>query len=179
MSARMLTLALGAGLGLAGCGGGSDSPSAPSTRTLPARLPQTVETTTVPPASTPGATASTPAPSATSATRPPRTGTTTPPESVPGGAGDEGGIRVPVAFVLTGGRLQPPSVAVPAFLRLELAVRNRDRRPHVIRFAGHRLSVGAGATAGTIVRGLRKGIYPVLVDGRPAGRVVTGAQPGP
>ncbi len=174
MSVRVLALALGAGL--AGCGGGSGSASAPPTRTLPAQMPQTVETTTVPPASTPGATASTPA---TTATRPPRTGRTAPPESVPGGAGDEGGIRVPVAFVLTGGRLQPPSVAVPAFLRLELGVRNGDRRPHVIRFAGHRLSVGAGAAAGTIVRGLRKGTYPVLVDGRPAGRVVTGAQPGP
>jgi hypothetical protein len=136
-------------------------------------------------------TATTPAPAATApATGPVATtgvppsggssgGTTAPAESQPGGAGDEEAIRVPAAFTIAGGTTTPRTVSVPAFLAIELRLTSRDRQRHVVRVANTETELAAGATAVAEMDGLKRGDYPLLVDGRRAGTLRVGAEPGP
>lgn len=157
--------ALGAGLG--SCGGGDRSATSTATTTAPR--------TTVP-----AATQTEPVATAPSATTPPPDATG--PEGQPGGAGDEEPIRVPARFVIRDGRLSPPEIEVPAFLRVGLSVTSRDGRAHEVRLAAPTrvtLSVPAGGHATTVVPGLRRGRWEISIDGRPAGALVAGAQPGP
>jgi hypothetical protein len=145
------------------------------------------ETTTTAPTTGPASTAAAPATTQTepvatapSATTPPPDATG--PEGQPGGAGDEEPIRVPARFSIRAGRLTPPEIAVPAFLRIGLAVSSRDGRAHEVLLAAPRtvvLRVPAGGRASTTIPGLRKGRWEISVDGRPAGALVAGAQPGP
>jgi hypothetical protein len=86
---------------------------------------------------------------------------------------------VPATFIISGGRLTPPSIGVPAFLRIAFGVVNRDARPYKVRFRGHTLAVPAHGSASVIVTGPKKGRYPVTLDGRPRALIVTGAQVGP
>ena len=137
--------------------------------------------------------APTPAPQATAvATAEPTstatpTGTPTPtateqpsPEDQEGGAGDEAEARVPARFVVTPSGIEPPQVAVPAFLAIELIVVNRTDDPIVVRLEGsHPLPAAAGDTFRARLDGRRKGSY--VVDFGSAGQalLVTGAEPGP
>jgi hypothetical protein len=98
------------------------------------------------------------------------------------GAGDEEPIRVPARFEVRGGRLSPAEIKVPAFLRVELAVRSRDNRPHTVLLAAPRtevLAVPPGGRASLVMPGLPKGRWELSVDGHPAGAIVAGSQPGP
>ena len=98
------------------------------------------------------------------------------------GAGDEEPIRIPAHFEVRGARLSPAEVKVPAFLTIELAVRSRDGRPHTILLAAPRtevLAVPAGGQASVTVPGLQRGRWELSVDGRPAGAIVAGSEPGP
>jgi hypothetical protein len=144
---------------------GSDREGASTT--VPAGA--TTSTSTVPPAST------NPTATAPEATAPP-TDATGP------GAGDEEPIRVPARFEVRGGRLTPSEVRVPAFLTVELEVRSVDGRPHTILLAAPRaevLAVPAGGQASVTVPGLKRGRWELSVDGRPAGAIVAGSEPGP
>jgi hypothetical protein len=138
-------------------------------------------------------TTSTPRPVATapSATEPPpdATGPATVP---PGGAehtgrdqdqaGGEEPVRVDAQFTLRGGRLSPSTVTTPAFLAVQVSVRNLDgaAREVVVR-AGrqYRLSVGPGRRATRLIPGQPAGSYAVLVQGRRRGALVFGGEPGP
>jgi len=116
---------------------------------------------------------------ATTAAKPHTSTTSTSPESQPGGAGDETGIRVPATFTIRNGRLSPPSIGLPAFLRISFGVRNLDANAHRVVFRGHTLAVPAHGSASVLVTGLKKGSYPVTLDGRRRALIVTGVQAGP
>jgi hypothetical protein len=99
---------------------------------------------------------------------------------VPGGAEP---VRVPATFrVVDGGRLSPPTVSAPAFLAIELSVTSADGRAHTVQLKADRtygLRVPAGGRGSVRLRGQRAGEYPVIVDGRPGGRLAIGGEPGP
>jgi len=138
-------------------------------------------TTAAPPATT-----STAAPTTGStATAPPsaRTTATTPPPTAGSSAG--GGsepIRIPATFTLRGGRLRPATVSVPAFLAVEVSVRNLDGVPRVVTVVAdrpYRLSVPPGGRAVRMVPGQRHGTYPVVVTGGGRALLIAGGEPGP
>jgi hypothetical protein len=145
----------------AGCGsdGGSTSSTPPSTNAQP--------TVSVP---TP-----TPTPTATApATRP---GTV---ESQPGGAGDEQPAVVPATFKINSNFVDPPDVSVPAFFTIRVTGQSGDGKAHTISFQGTSVKVPPGGKASFDVEGLRAGIYPVTIDGRPgAATITTGQDAGP
>lgn len=162
---------------LAACGGSTHSTTAGTTTTTASSQ----------------AAATTPPTTATTATTASATTTRTarPPE-VPAGRGQKkarptpsvsSGVTIPAAFVITpGGKLSPPSVAVPPGVSISLGVENRDHASHtVVLAAGRRptLRLRAGAGGLTIVTGVPIGSYQVLVDGTAQAKVVVGAQGGP
>jgi hypothetical protein len=157
-SSRTLTAAalVVVALVAAGCGsdGGSTS-STPSTNAQP--------------------TVSVPTPTATApATRP---GTV---ESQPGGAGDEQPAVVPATFKINGNSVDPPDVSVPAFFTIRVTGQSTDGKAHTIGFQGTSVKVPPDGKASFDVEGLRAGIYPVTIDGRPgAATITTGQDAGP
>ena len=74
----------------------------------------------------------TPTPTPTATETPSPTATEQPaPEEQEGGAGDEEAARVPARFTVGADGIDPPQVAVPAFLAIELIVDNElDRADH-------------------------------------------------
>lgn len=92
-------------------------------------------------------------------------------------------VRVPATFtVRPGGALSPRSISAPAFLAVDVTVVSADGRAHaVLVHAGHvyRLSVPRGGSDTVRIAGQRAGEYPVDVDGRAAGRLSIGGEPGP
>jgi hypothetical protein len=148
---------------LAGCG--DDEPTAGSAPT-PAPTAAATDTPTPPPETT-----STPSPTATEQPAP---------EEQEGGAGDEAEIRVPVEFTVRETGIEPPQVAVPGFLALELIVVNETSEPVIAQLEdAEPLSAAPGETARLRLAGRRPGRYPV--DFGPAGRalLVTGVEAGP
>jgi hypothetical protein len=172
-------LALLATIVLAGCGGGDDSGSeASSSPPTPAPPAATTGTAT----SRTGSTRTAPEITTTAPTGavPTTAGTPTSVKPDEPDAGDEEGIRVPASFTLRAGKLSPSTVAVPAFLRIELVVANKDTGGHTVRVQDTRLRVPGGDTASAVIEeGLRKGRFPVTVDGRRAGAIRSGAEGGP
>jgi hypothetical protein len=151
---------LGAGLAaaavLAGCGGDEES-------------------STVPPPEPPAA----PTVDATETRTPPPTATLEP-EDQPGGAGDEEEARVPVRFTVDPIGVDPPEVAVPAFLALELIVHSDLEQPIVVRLEGaDPLRVGPGETARARLEGRRPGRYRIGFGSAGEAVLVTGVEPGP
>ncbi|MBJ7519235.1 MAG: hypothetical protein JHC84_06030 [Solirubrobacteraceae bacterium] len=100
-------------------------------------------------------------------------------EAQEGGAGDEEGIRVPVDLLVSADAVAPPTVTVPAFLPLQVTARATDATEHRVMVAGATLTVGASGTASARLDGLRRGTYPVTVDGRALGELIVGDEPGP
>jgi hypothetical protein len=141
------------------------------------------------PSPTPTATASaaplpsvSPSPTATETAEPTASATPEPesPEDQPGGAGDEEEVRVPVRFTVGEGGIEPPQVAVPAFLALELIVVNDRAEPVVATLEGAEpLAVGPGETGQVRLEGRRKGRYTVTFEPGGEAVLVTGAEPGP
>jgi hypothetical protein len=136
------------------------------------------------PSPTPEATAvvtETPTPSPTATETPSPTATEQPaPEEQEGGAGDEEEARVPVRFVVGASGIEPPRVAIPAFLAIELVVVNELDSPVTARLEGAEpLIVEPGKTGRARLEGRRPGRYRVSLA--PAGEalLVTGAEVGP
>jgi hypothetical protein len=162
MARAVLAVLAVAGL-LAGCG--DDEPTSASS---PTPAPTAAATETPTPTPTPTETAT---PTATEQPAP---------EEQEGGAGDEEEARVPVVFTVSEDGVLPVRVAVPAFLALELIVKNRTSEPVVARLEGAEpVTAGPGETSRLRLEGRRKGRYTVdFGDGRTA-VVVTGVEPGP
>lgn len=130
-----------------------------------------VPTATAPVATAPAATA--PPDDAGGAAAPPE------PEAAEGGAGDEEAIRVPVDLDVSAGAVTPARVTVPAFLPLEITASSADGRPHRLTVAGTTIGVPPDGSSTAQLEGLRRGTYPVEVDGRARGSLVAGDGPGP
>ena len=152
-----------AALALAGCGsddegGGDATPERTGTR---------------PVASGPGATAP-PTGSAPPATAPRD-------DTAPADGGEEA-VRTPAEFVfLSGGRVDPPTITVPAFIPVEVTLVSRDGRSHFLTVdAGRRyeLRVGPGGRSTNRLPGLRVGSYPLRpVGGGPGATLVVSNEP--
>ena len=159
-------------MALAGCGG-DDEPPAPAAQATPTATATATATPTE--TATPAETA-TPTPTPT----PTPTGTPQNPEDQPGGAGDEEEVRVPVEFTVRPSGIDPPEVAVPAFLALELVVRNRGDAPVVATLEGAEpLEAAPGETARLRLPGRRPGRYRVDFGDAGEAALVTGVEVGP
>ena len=113
-------------------------------------------------------------------------GTAPPPGASPGaGATPSEPIRVPATFIFTRpGRVDPPTVTIPPFVRVQLTLASRDGRGHTLalRAVGrtYRLHVPAGGRAATSIPGLRIGRYRLApVGGGPGATLIVGGQVGP
>jgi hypothetical protein len=136
------------------------------------------------PSPTPEATAvvtETPTPTPTPTGTPTPTATEQPaPEEQEGGAGDEEAARVPARFTIGPDGIDPPQVAVPAFLAIELIVDNRFERPVVVRLEGAEpITAAPGSVARERLDGRRPGRYVVNFLSVGQALLVTGAEPGP
>ncbi len=164
---RLLALALVCAGAVMGCGGaGGDTSPSTSSRSRPP--PGTQPKTTTPTATIP-----------TVPRTPPPTATTTSPEQQPGGAGDEQAPRVPARFTYQDGKLTPSLVMVPATFRIAVTVTFADGKSHTVVLGGQKVPI-TRAVASTILPGLAKGkSLTVTIDGKPAGKIASGLQPGP
>jgi hypothetical protein len=186
MTIRRLSAAVLVSLLLAACGGSSHATSASSTTSAASSQPAGTATTASSSATSTSSgsiTGSTAATTTSKASRPPE---------VPGGKAKRGhgakttsssDVSVPAAFVIApGGKLSPPSIAVPAGVAVSVKVENQDQASHtVVLAAPHRttLHVAARQSAHAVVTGLRNGAYRILVDGSDRGQLMIGAQGGP
>jgi hypothetical protein len=172
---RALPILAVAVLAIAGCGGGTDDDPTigggtdtvatdTATATAPASPPEEIATV---PEREPPATVTAPAPAPTS------------PEDAPGGAGDEEGIHVPARFTLQGGRLQPASVEVPAFLGVAVTVDNTDATSHRLEVGDRGAQLPAGRTTTLSLPGRPAADLPVLIDGNEAGTLRITAEKTP
>jgi hypothetical protein len=160
-------------LAVTGCGGGDTRTAVPVDSITPAPTPSATPTpprATAPSAPSPPPDA--PAPTATSG------------EGQAGGGGDEAAARVPVELTVgSDGSVSPATVSVPAFLALELQVRNRTAGTLSVTLehadpAGP-FEVGAGMTGTRRLAGMRPGRYAITVAGAGSATLVAGAEPGP
>jgi hypothetical protein len=158
-----LLLALIAAVALVGCGDDE-------TVATPSPAPEATAVATEEP--TPAETATgTPAPTATEQPAP---------EEQEGGAGDEEEARVPVRFVLGPDGVDPPRVAIPAFLAIELIVVNRLDQQVVVRLEGEQpFPVPGGETVNARLSGRREGRYTIDFGSAGEALLVTGAEVGP
>jgi hypothetical protein len=102
------------------------------------------------------------------------------PEERPGGAGDEEAIRVPAQFKVTADAVAPPQIQLPAFLSIELIVRNERSSPIVVRLEGAEpMTVAPGHTGHVVIPGRKRGRYTVDFGNGQTALLVTGARPGP
>ena len=155
---------------LAGCGNGGDEEEGRAVGMGPDRTQSGGTSPT-----TPGATPSVPEP-----TTPAAPTTTGQPRTDEGG--DEEPIRIPATFTLRAGRLRPATVSVPAFLAIEVSVRNLDRVTRVVTVRAdrpYRLTVGPRGRVARLVPGQRPGNYPVIVAGGGRAILHSGGEPGP
>jgi hypothetical protein len=162
-------------LGLAACGGDeASSGSAPSATPDPSPVPSATATATA---------TETPEASAPSAPKPPADAPASG-EDQPGGGGDEAEARVPVDLrVGPDGGVSPPEVSVPAFLALELRVRNGTAGTIAVTVEGSDpagpFEVAAGRTGTRRLAGMKAGRYAIAVSGAGRATLVVGAEPGP
>ena len=166
-SGLLAALSVGAALAAAGCGG-SGTPTAASTGATPP---------------SPAASTSSERPTAHPATAP---SIAPPPASATGGSG--GGsepIRVPAVFIFTrAGRVDPPTVTIPALVPVQLTLVSRDGRSHTLVLRGrgraYALRVPAGGRASERIPGLPAGRYPLsAAGGGPGAALIAGGQVGP
>jgi len=89
---------------------------------------------------------------------------------------------VPVDLTVGPEGIDPPEVTVPAFLSLELAVRNATAAAVTVRVEGSAptLTVPPGDTARVQLEGKRAGRYAIRSTGPGRGGVlIVGGEPGP
>ena len=111
---------------------------------------------------------------------PPAPATSAPRQTNEGGG--EEPVRVPADFVVRAGRPRPRSVSIPAFLAVEVSVRNLDRVTRLVTVhtdRPYRLRVPPSGRAARLVPGQRPGTYPVTVSGGGRAVLVSGGEPGP
>jgi hypothetical protein len=113
-------------------------------------------------------------------------GTTPPPgASTDTGATPSEPIRIPATFIFTRpGRVDPPTVTIPPFVRVQLTLASRDGRAHTLALRSdgrtYTLRVPAGGRASTSIPGLRAGRYRLApVGGGPGATLIVGGQVGP
>jgi hypothetical protein len=153
---------LAVALALGACGGDDDDGGrAETTATATATATETAAPPTATPTSTPTAS----------------------PEEQEGGAGDEAAARVPVNFSIDGEGITPPEVRVPAFLGLELIVRNHTPRDQSVAVEGSKepdpLTITSSQTGRKRLTGLRAGTYRVDAGQSGEAMLVVGGEPGP
>jgi hypothetical protein len=149
------------------------APAKTSTATTPAT---TATTATTPASTTPKRTT----PKRTTKTSPGKTQTTqTATKPLP----PPTHVRLPATFTIApGGTLNPPVIAVPSSLPIELTVVSADGHAHHVVLQTskpHALSVPANGKASVLLTGLKKGDYKLLVDGAVRGSLSIGVQVGP
>ncbi len=94
-------------------------------------------------------------------------------------------IRIPATFIFTRpGRVDPPTVTIPPFVRVQLTLASRDGRAHTLTLHSdgrtYTLRVPAGGRASTSIPGLRAGRYRLAaVGGGPGAALIVGGQVGP
>ncbi len=92
-------------------------------------------------------------------------------------------MRVPASYTIrSGGKLNPPVVTVPAFLAVQFSIASSDGSPHTVLVktpSPHTLNVPAHGRKSILIPGLRAGQYAIDVDGKPAGSLTIGGEPGP
>lgn len=92
-------------------------------------------------------------------------------------------MRVPATFLIRPGRgLSPRSVSAPAFLAVDVTVVSADGHAHSVVIHAdrvYRLKVPQGGSDTLRIGGQRAGEYRIDVDGRAAGRLSIGGEPGP
>jgi hypothetical protein len=155
-----IVLAAALALAAGGCGDSATTPS---------------PTATNPIASTPES--SPPPPDATQPGTGPVTTTTPTPTTT-----DEQRVRVPATFTITATGIRPRTITVPPFLAIEIGALDADAHGHTLAIATDppaTLTVEAGKSASTRIRGQRAGRYPVEIDGHDAGTLVVGGEVGP
>jgi hypothetical protein len=85
-----------------------------------------------------------------------------------------------VRFTVSAEGVEPPQVSVPAFLAIELVVRNDTDAPVTARLDGvEPLSANPGETIRAEIEGRRPGRYPVRFGEAGDALLVTGVEPGP
>jgi hypothetical protein len=91
--------------------------------------------------------------------------------------------RLPARFTVgAGGRLSPPAVSAPANIDIEVSIRCTDRYVHRVVLATphrHTFKVSRSSAADVLLIGLHNGTYAINVDGKPRGKLIVGAIPGP
>jgi hypothetical protein len=166
----------GAALGVAACGGGDAVPS-----TITTDLGGPVTQVSSPSTTTSASTPSTPSTSTPAATTTAGAGTTSTGTGATTTAATQP-TRVPAVFTLKGGKLTPSTVSVPAFLEAEVTVSSTDGRAHMVKVQagkGYTFTVPPKGSGTTKVPGQKAGKYQVLVDGKSAGTISWGGEPGP
>lgn len=91
-------------------------------------------------------------------------------------------IRVPVRFVLGGGKLRPATVSVPPFIAIELTIISRDHAAQSLVLSTRptrKITIPAGGKVKVTLRGVPRGSYRLTVFGAKAGTLVVGSEPGP
>jgi hypothetical protein len=152
---------------LVGCGGDSGTVKPIST------------SATVPPAATASPQTAPSSPGSVQGTAP-APGASTDPGTTPSEP-----IRVPATFIFTSpGRVDPPTVTIPPFVRVQLTLASRDGRAHALALRSdgrtYTLRVPAGGRASTSIPGLRAGRYRLApVGGGPGATLIVGGQVGP
>jgi hypothetical protein len=178
MSRAAAGIVLSSMVALTGCGGGakgasssapvSSAPAAPATTGSAKPAPAARQRST----SGPGTQTTTPQPPAPTARR----GV---PDSSPEAAQ---AVRVPARFALSGGRLRPGTIAVPAFIAIELTVTSREGGERTVVLATRpqrRLQVPGGGRATLTLKGVPRGSYRLSVVGGRSGTLEVGSEPGP
>ena len=157
----------------------------------------TTQPATTQPATTQPATSPTTSSARTSTTPTSTTATSSTPTGTNGGNGSGGAglstnpssnggstnARVPATFIVgTSGKLVPPVISAPAFLAVQASFISHDGKAHTVLIKVPKprtLHVPAGGKASVLIPGLRAGRYPILIDGKGAGALSIGGEPGP
>lgn len=85
-------------------------------------------------------------------------------------------------LIRSGGRLSPPVVTVPTFLAVQLSIHSADGSTHTVLIrtpSPHTLVVPADGRKSILIPGLRAGQYAIVIDGKRAGSLTIGGEPGP
>jgi hypothetical protein len=92
-------------------------------------------------------------------------------------------VRLPASFqIRSGGVLAPPLISAPAGVSIQLRLADLDSKPHSVVLAAPRpdsFKLAPHGRTTTVISGLPKGNYRILVDGAQRGQIVIGSVPGP